>query len=411
MTLFYDKNYVIVEDGLINIVYFGNINRAIKMSYLNLYYLKCILERDLGSNYDEEFIAYKGLDKERFRKFVDFLCANKILFRTQEELEKNDFVFIYKKIISKRSLSKAYLHITQRCNLNCKYCYNKRNLNGNKAELSTREWIKVISELETVGIKTFILTGGEPFLNEDLLEIVLHIDGEKILLTNGTLLTEKKYKILENVNKIIISLDSTNEEENELNRQNSLRYRVIKNIENLPLSLREKVNIRSVLTKNNISSIHQMTEYFETELGISHIINGCLPNSKGELDEFIPVIDSKKVKFYLKDMILCGAGVETIAIDSNGDIYPCQSLIKKEFRIGSILSEDWKEKLELAVPEQKLSKGILDIPRCMECVYKYICGGGCKAITYNIYSDTNRTNDFMCEYYKNIAIENIKRLF
>lgn len=411
MILFYDRDYVIVECGSSHIVYFGNINRAIKLNYLNLYYLKCILDQPAGSQYNNCFIENNKLENTRFVKFVTFLCDKKILFRSHEELEKNNFLPFYKRLVRERVLTKAYLHITQKCNLNCEYCYNRHNLNREGRELSAQEWVKVIYKLEAVGVRVYNITGGEPLLNKDLLDIISCINGKKILLTNGTLLTEERYKVLDSVDKIIVSLDSLDVEQNDLSRKNSSKYQVLKNIEQLPSILRQKVNIRSVLTRNSRAGIQEMTEFLEDRLGIPHIINVCLPNSKDELTDFIPFLDSGTVEYRLQDMVLCGAGADTIAIDSNGDLYPCQSLLKEEFKIGSILSEDWQDKMLQAAFRHKISKGILDIPKCMECVYKYICGGGCKAITYNIYSDVDRINSFMCEHYKDQCAENIRRLF
>ena len=269
----------------------------------------------------------------------------------------------------------------------------------------------MIHELENIGMRYYNITGGEPLLNEDLQKIISCINGKKILLTNGTLLVEKKYKTLEMVDQIIVSLDSLDVRQNDLNRGNSLKYQVLKNIEALPAELKHKLQVRSVLTGNNISGIHEMTEFLETEMGIPHIINECLPNSKDELKDFIPYVNNAGQEYRLQDLILCGAGVDTLAIDSNGDIYPCQSLLKEEFKIGCILTKGWETQVRQAISKHRIFRGILDIPRCRECVYKYICGGGCKAITYNIYADADRINSFMCEHYKNQSVEKIRRLF
>ncbi len=411
MVLFYDRDYVIIESGTSHIIYFGNINRAVKLNYLNLYYFKCILERLPGSEYGDDFIDDNKLDKARFVKFVSFFCDKKVLFRSSEELEENNFLLSYQKIVNERTFTKAYLHVTQKCNLRCEYCYNKHNLNRDERELSAQEWIKVIHELENIGMRYYNITGGEPLLSEDLQKIISCINGKKILLTNGTLLVEKKYKTLEMVDQIIVSLDSLDARQNDLNRGNSLKYQVLKNIEALPAELKHKLQVRSVLTGNNISGIHEMTEFLETEMGIPHIINECLPNSKDELKDFIPYVNNAGQEYRLQDLILCGAGVDTLAIDSNGDIYPCQSLLKEEFKIGSILTKGWETQVRQAISKHRISRGILDIPRCRECVYKYICGGGCKAITYNIYADADRINSFMCEHYKNRSVEKIRRLF
>lgn len=62
---------------------------------MNLYYLKCILDQLPGSRYDNDFIESNKLDNDRFVKFVTFLCDKRILFRSNEELEKNNFGYCY----------------------------------------------------------------------------------------------------------------------------------------------------------------------------------------------------------------------------------------------------------------------------------------------------------------------------
>ena len=120
------------------------------------------------------------------------------------------------------------------------------------------------------------------------------------------------------VDQIIVSLDSLDARQNDLNRGNSLKYQVLKNIEALPAELKHKLQVRSVLTGNNISGIHEMTEFLETEMGIPHIINECLPNSKDELKDFIPYVNNAGQEYRLQDLILrrtvyvivgCGSGV------------------------------------------------------------------------------------------------------
>lgn len=107
MVLFYDRDYVIIESGTSHIIYFGNINRAVKLNYLNLYYFKCILERLPGSEYGDDFIDDNKLDKARFVKFVSFFCDKKVLFRSSEELEENNFLSSYQKIVNERTFTKA----------------------------------------------------------------------------------------------------------------------------------------------------------------------------------------------------------------------------------------------------------------------------------------------------------------
>lgn len=77
-----------------------------------------------------------------------------------------------------------FIDVTEKCNLNCKYCYYPTN---NKTKDKT---IDAIAQNALIHgqLAPFILTGGEPTLRSDLSEIILTLQkiGPVELLTNGT---------------------------------------------------------------------------------------------------------------------------------------------------------------------------------------------------------------------------------
>lgn len=100
-------------------------------------------------------------------------------------------------------LNQVIFFVTSKCNLRCQNCFYWRNLNK-KTDLSFEEIKKVSDHLPNFGV--LLVSGGEPFLREDLAEIVsLFRRKNKIsfvgIPTNGTF-TEKivtqSRKILEN---------------------------------------------------------------------------------------------------------------------------------------------------------------------------------------------------------------------
>ncbi len=62
--------------------------------------------------------------------------------------------------------------LTYRCPLACAYCSNPTNLAAYTDELSTSEWQRVLTEARDLGILQCHLSGGEPLLRRDLVEIV-----------------------------------------------------------------------------------------------------------------------------------------------------------------------------------------------------------------------------------------------
>lgn len=88
--------------------------------------------------------------------------------------------------------------ITNACNLRCRHCYVAA---GKKLEneLDTREALRIVAELDKIGVTDITISGGEPFLRSDLWQVIEEINSRKIpfiLYTNATLLDEHKIKRL-----------------------------------------------------------------------------------------------------------------------------------------------------------------------------------------------------------------------
>lgn len=107
-------------------------------------------------------------------------------------------------------------NLTQRCNLRCAHCYlsaGERDA-GMVDELTTEECLHVVDELCQVNPATMlVLTGGEPLLRRDLLQIAQYAAKKGLMVvvgTNGTLLTDARVRELQNagVMGVSISIDS-----------------------------------------------------------------------------------------------------------------------------------------------------------------------------------------------------------
>src|SRR3954470_4613498 len=62
--------------------------------------------------------------------------------------------------------------LTYRCPLACTYCSNPLNMADYQDELATDEWRRVLVEARDLGVLQCHLSGGEPLLRRDLVEIV-----------------------------------------------------------------------------------------------------------------------------------------------------------------------------------------------------------------------------------------------
>lgn len=151
-----------------------------------------------------------------------------------------------------RTLSLA---ITNRCNLNCHYCYAPKNSYSLPAE-----FIKSIAtKFDKLGTLELSIGGGEPFLYPGLVDLILWLWGNTGLginiTTNGLLINEKIVsKIAGNVSSIRFSIDGL-EPKYSIVKRNSLsnvvyNIKLLKNI--IPFGINIIVNPYAIVDVENI---------------------------------------------------------------------------------------------------------------------------------------------------------------
>jgi len=117
-----------------------------------------------------------------------------------------------------RAITYLRLAVTDRCNLRCRYCMPKGGLAASRINdlLSFEEIIRIIKVAASRGISKVRLTGGEPFIRQDfmeLLEVVHGIPGiESVHITsNGVTVAEHVPHLQQlGIAGINLSLDSLN---------------------------------------------------------------------------------------------------------------------------------------------------------------------------------------------------------
>ncbi len=122
-----------------------------------------------------------------------------------------------------RVLRDLRISVIDRCNYRCPYCMPADVYGENYAWLPRKHWltpgeIKRVAGLFTqLGVTKLRITGGEPLLRKDIVEIVAGLSTvpgieDIALTTNGTLLAERAAQLKEaGLERITISLDSMDE--------------------------------------------------------------------------------------------------------------------------------------------------------------------------------------------------------
>ncbi len=108
------------------------------------------------------------------------------------------------------------LNLTLRCNLECAHCYLDAGIRrgGDPSEMKTKEVNRILDEIAALSEETMVvLTGGEPLMRPDILEIAQHAGDLGLMVvigTNGAQLTDARVAALQDagVRAAGISLDS-----------------------------------------------------------------------------------------------------------------------------------------------------------------------------------------------------------
>jgi len=329
------------------------------------------------------------------------------------------------------------LHLTDCCNLNCKYCYENKSNN----ELFI-ENIKHIIDYEIKQknkISNIVFYGGEPLLKKDMIyQTIEYINAKRSktkfyfgITTNGTLIDNEIINFMKN-NKFIniaYSFDGVKDVQN-LNRitlDQKGSFDIVEHNAKKVIKELDNVVAMVVVTKNNIEKLEDSVKYL-LEIGFK-IINlqfdytakweDCdLKKIKEkyfkvgqiyyksileEKDINIGVFE-EKIKTYIDGKYDCNEncefGLKTVNVGTDGKIYPCMQFVyKKEYEIGNC-----QEGIDFNKRNNLLKKLYKKQDVCEECNLQKRCKHSCYCKNYMNTKDMYEVAPIICEMEK-IIIE------
>lgn len=181
---------------------------------------------------------------------------------------------ILKALVTKNSPFYIQFFINSRCNLKCRMC-NIVAANKEYNELTLAEIEKVVKNLVKIRAGVVLLTGGEPFLREDLPEIVKIFtkNGLNVRLQTAGLATRKETLqscVDAGAKDICVSLDSLDEDKQDfINGVKGSWKKAIKTISNISAIFPAKGKVCAlgcVLSQHNIEEIPLIVK-FATRIG------------------------------------------------------------------------------------------------------------------------------------------------
>jgi len=204
--------------------------------------------------------------------------------------------------------------VTHRCNLRCEHCYvplGERTVAQRRAsELSADQFRSIIDQITDAGCLWIKLTGGEPFVRSDFMDLYLYARSRGMLVTlytNATQITAKVVRLLvENPPELIeVSLYGSVPAVYEgLTRTPGSYTRCLRGIERLTDS-GLPVLLKTPVTRHNVDDVAALRALAD-RLGLDIIFNGdIVPRLDGDRDPLDMGIPAKASAELASDFIDC----------------------------------------------------------------------------------------------------------
>ena len=304
------------------------------------------------------------------------------------------------------SLKSAYLHVTQRCNLQCVGCYSLDEDRNSLADATTEQITHAIAQLGAAGIEQLVISGGEPFLRDDLPAILAFAKIEcsipaVVVLSNGVGLDARQLKrIAPFVDRVSISFDGCSDSSPAYIRGEQRFAELVRAVEEV-----KKANIPphmiATIHAKNIGDIRAYTELADgLEATLTFSLLSC-PCDDEALQDLLPADDD--LRMLGRSMLtlgkggapmsvadspmgasltvkrVCGAGVKTVSVAADGTVYPCHMLHRRELAMGNLYTDAIHSILASDVSQGFRALGTEGFEKCSACSYERLCGGGCRA--------------------------------
>lgn len=393
---------------------------------------------------------------------VNKICANffsmkKNEYSDDEEnqlLAKCDFLLKWDGKIKYVETDVCHLtiNLSNKCNLNCTYCYREKN---NKFEMNEEVVKEILTYAKSIYmpnakeiVSSMNLTS-EPLLELDKLKRIKafykDFEDKNTFLTmwfmsNGTILTDESIQFIKDlkISPFWISLDGPdfvhNKHRKYYDNKNSYED-VINNINLLKIN-NIKVRISCVITRN-YPFPDKLFDFFKTleidSIQMTPVRNG-LPESISEqalneikigysniFDKICNEVlndDFSSIRLLRDDILMstfknifqrvrqssrCTWGKE-IVIDSKGDIYPCLYVINNQkFKLGNIREN--KNSAEILFPITVNQR-----KKCSKCWGRFLCGGTCHYNSISLGKTEFDVDEIECEIRYFLIEESLKRL-
>lgn len=346
--------------------------------------------------------------------------------------------------------SAAYFNPTERCNLNCTYCYIPEGMRSGGSHMPREQLLQALQRLRDYFRRTLpagtlpqiIFHGAEPLLARDA--VFAGIDAFRDdfrfgIQTNATLLDDAAVEFLGDRDVSIgISLDAPGREIADRTRKDwsgqGVHAKVLEAMERLRGY--DAWSVICTVTRENTRQLTRMVEFLharEVPTCLMNIVRCTLPPARevkpddapaakaflaaldrsyelyqqtgrklvvGNFANVLLAILAPTARRLMCDISPCGGGRCFFAVTPSGDLFPCSEFIGLEaFRGGNLFRDEVEQVLESRAFQLVTGRNVDAIDPCRRCAIRHFCGSPCPAEAHEMNGGMDRTGAF-CEFYE-----------
>lgn len=318
--------------------------------------------------------------------------------------------------------------LTFKCSLHCRHCYTDcyNQPSYLKKELSTRQVKFILGKAYNAGAIWLCLTGGDPLVRQDFLDIYTYAKDKGFIITvftSGCSVTEEIIKYFKKMPPFVIEMTLNAVTEDLYEKISGVKGSFKKAIRGIKLILKAglALKIKTQITKDNLEELPAIKKFvqglglkflpsFDLYARLNKSLNPCnlrispqealslngnkrLPNNDCKLSSTTQNQNPNS------NLFRCAiGGGDGINIDPYGNFFLCNSIRKHSFNLLSVDIEKARAKLSALVRNKRFTTN----SKCRDCHLRIACRW-CPGKAYLETGNQEASIPYYCQLTKAIA--------
>ncbi len=354
--------------------------------------------------------------------------------------------------------SAVYFNPTERCNLNCRYCYLPEDMRRHGVDMAPADLIQALEILADYFhasmpagsvLPQIIFHGSEPMLRREAVFAAIAQFSSRFrfgIQTNATLLDDATLSFIRDHQVSLgISLDAHLPEVNDRTRQTWGEKSVFSQVSGVldKLAGYDSCSVICTVTQSNVAHLVDIVDFFHQHQVRVAMLNPvrctqvggrqAKPEDQVLARHFVAALDrtwelyqqtgrrlvianfaniligiaAPTARRLMCDISPCGGGRCFFAVAATGDVFPCSEFIGlPQFNGGNLFTAELPGILASPPFQKVTNRKVEDFEPCGSCVIRHFCGSPCPAEVFTT-SGTMHAPAPYCNFY----IEQVKYAF